>query len=291
LPRASHDRRQAKSSSAWNHCGVRRTQVAEDYRRRVEIIEELVFVVDTDDFPAVVARVKRYGGGTPLVSSKIESAVFSLSSRILLRLQHAAKEHWVYHVVVCTGSKAHLRKLAAVCGSLRSRESGHYESETALYGQHGLGYIEPELREGYDEVARAKAGTLPKPVTVADIRGDLHAHSSSSDGTDSIEDMAEAARDHGYEYIGVSDHSQSLKIARGVSVEDLLAQIRFIDKLNGRMHKIRILKSSEVDILAHGSLDYPDEVLKELDYTVCSISFPIRPRPKSPDGTHSARDG
>src|SRR5204862_7945584 len=99
----------------------------------------------------------------------------------------------------------------------------------------------------------------------------LHAHSTSSDGSDSIEDMAQAARDRGYEYIGISDHSQSLKIAGGVSVEALWAQIKYIDKLNSRLRGFQILKSSEVDILADGSLDYPDELLRELDYTVCSI--------------------
>jgi DNA polymerase (family 10) len=93
----------------------------------------------------------------------------------------------------------------------------------------------------------------------------------SSDGVDSIVDMAEAARGRGYSYIGITDHSQSLKIASGVSVDDLWAQIRFIDKLNGKLRGFQILKASEVDILADGSLDYPDELLKELDYTVCSI--------------------
>ena len=83
--------------------------------------------------------------------------------------------------------------------------------------------------------------------------------------------MAEAARERGYEYIGITDHSQRLKIASGVSIADLRTQIRFIDKLNGNLPGIRVLKSSEVDILADGSLDYPEEILKELDYTVCSI--------------------
>jgi DNA polymerase (family 10) len=108
-------------------------------------------------------------------------------------------------------------------------------------------------------------------VTVADIRGELHAHSTSSDGSHTIEQMAAGARKKGYEYIGISDHSQSLKIAGGVSEENLWKQIRYIDKLNERAGAIRVLKSAEVDILADGSLDYPDELLKELDYTVCSI--------------------
>jgi DNA polymerase (family 10) len=134
-----------------------------------------------------------------------------------------------------------------------------------------LTWIEPELREGGDEVRQATAGQLPDLVTLADIRGDLHAHTTSSDGSDSIEAMASAAQKRGYDYVGISDHSQSLRIARGVSVEDLWAQIRAIDKLNAKLCGFRILKSSEVDILPDGALDYPDDLLQELDYTVCSI--------------------
>jgi DNA polymerase (family 10) len=252
-------------------CAVNRAEAAGDFRRRVDVVEELVFVIETDDFPAVVARIQRYGGRTPLVSSGKDHAVFSLSSGLLLRLQLAGKDDWGFHMVACTGSKAHLKKLTAAAAPLRELKSGTFKSEAALYRKYGLRYIEPELREGHDELMRAKAGTLPVLVTVADIRGDLHSHSMSSDGVDSIEDMAEAAREHGYSYIGITDHSQSLKIAGGVSVEDLWAQIRFIDKLNGKLRGFRILKSSEIDILADGSLDYPDELLKELDYTVCSI--------------------
>ena len=155
-------------------------------------------------------------------------------------------------------------------GSLRGLKTP-FPSEEAFYRKFGLEYIEPELREGYDEVERAAKNALPRLVTAKDIRGDLHAHSTSSDGSDSIEDMAEAAKERGYEYIGISDHSQSLKIAGGVSIEDLWAQIKYIDKLNARSRGFRILKSSEVDILADGSLDYPDDLLRELDYTVCSI--------------------
>jgi DNA polymerase (family 10) len=252
-------------------CAVKRADAAGDYRRRVDVIDELVFVIESDDFPAVVARMQRYGGRTPLALSEKDQALFSLSSGILLRLQLAGKVDWGFHMVACTGSRAHLKKLTAATGPLRELRSGTFTSEAALYRKYGLRYIEPEMREGHDEVERAKAGTLPVLVSAKDIRGDLHAHSMSSDGVDSNEDMAEAARERGYEYIGITDHSQSLKIARGVSVDDLWAQIRYIDKLNGKLRGFRILKSSEVDILADGSLDYPDELLKELDYTVCSI--------------------
>ena len=251
-------------------CRAKRAAVVGEVRRRKEIIEELVFVIETDDFPAVVARLQRYGGRSPLVSSGKDNAVFALSSGILLRIHLAGKNDWGLQMVACTGSKAHLVKLTALTGPLRELKRS-FASEQAFYRKFDLQYIEPELREGYDEVERAVKNTLPTLVTVKDIRGELHAHSTSSDGSDSIEDMADAARERGYEYIGISDHSQSLKIARGVSIEDLWAQIKYIDKLNGRLRGFRVLKSSEVDILADGSLDYPDDLLSELDYTVCSI--------------------
>src|SRR5690242_6987996 len=101
-------------------------------------------------------------------------------------------------------------------------------------------------------------------------------HTTASDGLDTIAAMAEGARVHGYEYVGITDHSQSLKIARGVSIANLWKQIRRIDQLNARSDGIRILKSAEVDILADGSLDYPDELLAELDYTICSIHSRFR---------------
>ena len=251
-------------------CGVRRAEVAGAYRRRAEVIEEMEFIIETDDFPAVVAKLQRYGGRTPLVSSSKDTALFTLSSGIQLRIKLASLQDWGLSLIACTGSKAHLHKLAAVTGSLKSL-NGPFPAEDDLYGKFGLAFIEPELREGYDEVERAAEGTLPVLVTVKDIRGELHAHSTSSDGSHSIEQMTSAAKEKGYEYLGISDHSQSLKIARGVSVEDLWKQIRYIDKLNEKLKGFRVLKSSEVDILVDGSLDYPDDLLKELDYTVCSI--------------------
>lgn len=259
------DLRTAVESFLVDKCRVRRAEVVGDYRRRVEVIEELSFVVETDDFPDLIAKLTRYGGRTELLNSSENTALFALSSGILLRVQSASRAQWGLALIEGTGSAAHLRKLAAL-GSASS-----LPTETAVYRKLGLSFIEPELREGHDEVERASQGTLPVLVSIKDIRGELHAHSLSSDGAHSIEQMAAAAQAKGYQYLGITDHSQSLKIARGVSVEDLWKQIRFIDALNGRTGGIRILKSAEVDILADGSLDYPDDLLRELDYTVCSI--------------------
>jgi len=266
------DLRVAVEDFLLGKCGVKRAEAAGDYRRRVEVIEELGFIVETDDLPMVVSKLERYGGRTPLISSAQDSALFALSSGITLRIQLASHRDWGLSFIAWTGSKTHLRKLTALTGSLKSlKAKGPFPTETDVYRKFGLAFIEPELREGHDEVERSLQGALPVVVSVNDIRGELHAHSTSSDGSHSIEQMAAAARDRGYEYIGITDHSQSLKIARGVSVEDLRKQIRFIDRLNEHLRGIRILKSSEVDILADGSLDYPDDLLRELDYTVCSV--------------------
>ncbi|HZT32152.1 MAG TPA: PHP domain-containing protein [Bryobacteraceae bacterium] len=267
------DLRLALEEYLLNRCGVQRAEAAGDYRRRVEVVEELVFVVEANDFPSVVAHVERYGGRTPLITSGEDHALFSMSSGVLLRLQRASRDDWGIHMVSCTGSKAHLKQLNELAGTLRPGKSGEIAvpTEATFYRGLGLQYIEPELREGGDEIERAARNALPRPVNKEDFLGDLHAHTRSSDGVSSIEEMAEAAKTLGYEYVGITDHSQSLKIARGVPASALLDQIRQIDKLNGRLRNFQVLKSSEVDILQDGSLDYPDEILRELDYTVCSI--------------------
>jgi DNA polymerase (family 10) len=254
-----------------DRCRVRRAEPAGDYRRRRETVEEIAFVIETGDFPSVVAKLQHMGGRTPLISCEEKEALFALSSGIMLRIRAAAPSAWGLNLIECTGSKSHLDKLTSRTGSLARLEACTLPDESVFYRRFGLSFIEPELREGHDEVERAGDGSLPVLVSAQDIRGDLHAHSLSSDGRNSIEEMAEAAQQRGYEYVGITDHSQSLKIARGLPAEDLWQQIRFIDRLNERLNGIRILKSSEVDILADGSLDYPDELLKELDYTVCSI--------------------
>ena len=302
----AHDLRNAVEEFLLNRCGVRAAEAVGDYRRCVEIIEELVFIVDVEDFEAVVAKLERYGGRTPLLKANKNTAVYALSSGVRLRIDRATKENWGLSLIQCTGSKTHLHKLASVTGALESLPSkGPFRTEERFYREFGLSFIPPELREGHDEVRLAAQDALPVLVTAKDICGDLHAHSTSSDGAQSIEQMAAAARDFRYEYLGITDHSQSLKITRGVSVEDLWNQLRYIDKLNTRLNGIRVLKSAEVDILADGSLDYPDDLLRELDYTVCSVHSSPRQQPDlyrgcyvlsrpdlhSGDGCHSAALG
>ncbi len=252
--------------------GAKRAEVVGDYRRRVETISRFDFLVQAPDFPGLIEAMKHYGGRTPLLESSAAHAVYALSSGPLLCLQLSDPEHWGLNMIRTTGSAAHLHKLARVTGSLKSSQEGSsFADEDKFYTHFKMQVIPPELREGNDEVALARKGRLPELVTEADIRGDLHTHTLGSDGSDSVEEMAIAAHKLGYEYIGITDHTPSLKIANGQSIDDLRAQIRGIDELNGRLSGFRILKSAEVDILADGTLDLPDEMLRELDYTVCSI--------------------
>jgi DNA polymerase (family 10) len=179
------------------------------------------------------------------------------------------KKDWGRSLIRTTGSAAHLRKLSRVTGSLSAVEGARsFRREEAVYEQFGMQFIPPELREGLDEVSQSRRGTLPELVTQQDIRGDLHTHTFASDGADSVEDMAHVGQNLGYEYLGITDHSPSLKIANAQSIDDLRGQIRAIDRLNERLSGLR---SAEVDIRAEGTLDLPDDILRELDYTVCSI--------------------
>ena len=150
------------------------------------------------------------------------------------------------------------------------------KSEAEVYKKLGLPFVEPEMREDRGEVDAAKANALPKLIDRSHIRGDLHSHTTASDGTASIEQMAEAAMALGYEFLAITDHSKSQTIANGLSVERLLKHIKEIHKVGERMKGIKLLAGCEVDILADGSLDYEDAVLAELDFIVASPHAALR---------------
>ena len=153
---------------------------------------------------------------------------------------------------------------------LQSGAAARFADEAGFYARLGLPYIPPELRTGMNELEAAQAGALPNLVTEADLKGDLHLHSEWSDGRDPIERMIEAAVEQGYQYMALTDHSSGRGIANGLSNERLVEQINLLRGLQGQ-YPITILCGSEVDIRADGTLDYPDELLAELDVVVASV--------------------
>jgi DNA polymerase (family 10) len=185
-----------------------------------------------------------------------------------------------------TGSKQHnmaLRDMAVRKGLHVSEygvlddntgETHRCATEEQVYALLGLAYIEPELRENRGELEAAAGGTLPELIELGDLRGDLHSHTTASDGTASIEEMAGAARDAGYEYLAITDHSASMGFGSDVSPEELRAQI---DRIRGlEIDGIELLAGSEVNVLPDGTLDYDDELLAELDWVVASVHTSFR---------------
>jgi DNA polymerase (family 10) len=179
-----------------------------------------------------------------------------------------------------TGSVAHNVKIRARAldrgfslneYELSGKRHGPIRTEAELFGALGLAGIEPELREDRGEIEAAETRELPDLVTVQDIRGILHCHTTASDGRSTLEEMAEAAAEWGASYLGISDHSQSAKYAGGLDEAALRRQRAEIDRWNAKHPKLRVLHGSEVDILPDGSLDFPDRVLARLDFVVASI--------------------
>jgi DNA polymerase (family 10) len=187
-----------------------------------------------------------------------------------------------------TGSKAHnveLRERAVGMGlsvsehGITETESGEVmrcATEAEVYERLGLAYIEPELREGRGEIRASAEGSLPDLVELSDIRGDLHCHTTLSDGRNTLEEMAEAARARGYSYLAVTDHSASHGFGNDVPADALWRRIEEIRAFNAGRRGFRLLAGSEVNVLPDGSLDYPDDLLAELDWVIASVHTSFR---------------
>ncbi|HSE51255.1 MAG TPA: PHP domain-containing protein [Gemmatimonadales bacterium] len=262
--------------------GVQEAIVAGEVRRRCEVVREVVQVVVSEAPAEVIFRALAHFPGMEEVSGEDERRVTLLTpGEMAARVVVTPPRNLGAVLVQATGSEAHLARLAdhATARGMAFNAAALWKGsefvptpdEASLYRALGLADIPPELREGRDEVARAAGGALPELVAEPDLRGFLHCHSSYSDGTLSIEALALACRDAGYDYVGLTDHSKAAAYAGGLSVEELRLQWAEIDGLNARLTGIRVLKGIESDILADGRLDYEDEVLAEFDFVIGSI--------------------
>jgi len=263
--------------------GVHRIEVAGSLRRRRPTIGDLDLLAAVDDPAALIGALD----GLPEVE-KVLSAGSDKSSIVLrdgpqVDLMVCSPAAWGTHLLHFTGSRDHniaLRGMALDKGwSLSEKgfkviETGELllaADETEAYERLDLPWMAPELRKGDGEIEAARVGGLPTLVTHAEIRGDTHTHSNWTDGVDTIEVMARAARDIGHEYIVLTDHSPSLGVARGLSPERVEEQRVEIARINVELAPFRILHGTELEIRADASLDYPDELLARFDVVIASI--------------------
>ena len=266
---------------------VAAAEVAGDLRRAVEIVDDVVLVAAAGEPGPVIDAFCDHPMTAEVLSRSSDGAVVRLGGGLVARLVVVPPDAFGAALVMETGSEEHVKELRAVRQKrkLRFESSGlagprggriDVSDEAAVYDVLGLSFVPPELREGGGEVEAAREGALPVLVERGDLQGLVHIHTTWSDGGVTIEGMATAAREAGFTYIVVCDHSRSTSIAGGLSVEDLRRQIDEIRRVNDAVEGIEILAGSEVDILADGSLDYPDDVLAELDCVVASVHAAFR---------------
>ncbi|OKL38292.1 DNA polymerase/3'-5' exonuclease PolX [Domibacillus mangrovi] len=250
-------------------------------RRLRETVKDLDFIIATKEpeqvkekLLAIPDRKEIIAAGPTKVSIIIDGEFdVSIDFRIVEPAQYASALHHF------TGSKDHNVKIRQIAKERNEKVSEYgverqdgsvktFDSEEALYNHFDLPWFPPEIREDGTETDKYKAGTL---IELSDIKGDLHMHTAWSDGAFSIEEMIEACRARGYEYMAITDHSQYLKVANGLTVDRLLRQNEEIKEWNEKYSDIEVLSGIEMDILPDGTLDYEDDVLKELDFVIASI--------------------
>ncbi|HLB25295.1 MAG TPA: DNA polymerase/3'-5' exonuclease PolX [Nitrospirota bacterium] len=262
---------------------VVRVSVAGSLRRRKEVVKDIDIVASTED-PAAVAELFTTLPGVEMVTGKGGTkASVTLSCGIASDLRIVTDAEFPYALHHFTGSKLHNTSMRgrAKKMDLKMNEYGLFrgkaeslvpcKDEEAIFKALGLAYIPPELREDMGEIDAAGKGELPELIEEPEIRGTFHVHSRYSDGRDEVAEIAEAARKLGWQYVGLTDHSQTAAYAGGLRPDDLKRQQADIDAVNAKYKDFRIFKGAEVDILPDGTLDYPEKVLSTFDFTVCSI--------------------
>lgn len=255
--------------------------IAGSFRRRKDTVGDLDSVATSKNPKKVIDYFVKYPDIKEIVLHGDTRSTVILKSNIQVDFRCVQEDSYGSALHYFTGSRAHvlaIRKLAKRRG-LKINEYGIFKgkerisgsSEKDVYETMGFSYIVPELRENRGELEASQKGELPHLVNQEDMRGDLHMHTTYSDGQNTIEQMAEAAMKLGYEYIAITDHSKHISITHGMDEKRLRAQLDEIDEINERLNGITILKSIEVDILEDGSLAMSNSLLKELDLVVAGV--------------------
>jgi DNA polymerase (family X) len=242
-----------------------------DLRRRTETVKDAHILVASTDWAKI---------GDAIMSMESVNDVYvdwdenGGSAKIVgdteLKVMLTDPHDFGLSLITLTGSETHIAGLNQF-GLNLNEKSYRGKSEKEIYTELKIPFIVPELREGSGEIESAISGKLPDLIELSDIRGDLHVHSNWSDGHETIEVMAESAKKMGYEYVTISDHSISSKIANGLDVERILNKMIEVREINEKIDGIEILMGAEVDILKDGKLDYPDSILEKLDVVIASV--------------------
>jgi DNA polymerase (family 10) len=262
--------------------GIREVAISGSARRMCEAVGDLDIVISADDVEDVKRRIMDRIPGVELSYFRSERISFELERGVKVDISITTPEEFPLILFFSTGSKKHVRRIVDLARSkgISISEDGvgfedgrraKIEKEEDIYGIVGLDPIPAELREDRGEIEAASSGSLPKLLELGDIKGDLHCHTNWSDGSASLEEIVGAGRALGYRYIAITDHSESLKVARGLSADKLLKQVEMIRSMNEDLLGIKLLAGTEVDILPDGSLDYPDDLLEKLDIVIASV--------------------
>jgi DNA polymerase (family 10) len=258
-----------------------RIQACGSLRRRKETVGDLDILVSSNHPKIVMDKFVSLPEVIQVTAHGETKSSVVLENGLNCDLRVVSDEQFPFALHYFTGSKEHNIAMRA-----RAQQFGLKLNEYGLEGEKGairakdeadifhalkLDYIPPELRENTGEIEAAAEHRLPKLVEWKDLRGTFHCHTDWSDGRNSLEEMAEAAREMGWQYLGIADHSQSLGVARGLDPDRVRQQFAEIDRLNKKWKDFRILKGTECDVLPDGRLDYPDELLEQFDYVVISV--------------------
>ncbi|WP_166334716.1 DNA polymerase/3'-5' exonuclease PolX [Sphingobacterium chungjuense] len=236
-----------------------------DYRRKAEVLQYIDLLIDLPQHVLVsTLESKDY---ILQIDADREAVHFKDDNNIAYRIFTTATDSFAKNWLLTTGSTEHIDLLTA-----RNKDIPNLANEAAIYEALGLTYIEPELREGFNEIDLAADNALPTLIRNQDILGTLHNHSTYSDGVHSLEQMATYCKENmGLQYLGICDHSKTAVYANGLSIERIEQQWQEIDQLNQKLAPFKIFKGIESDILGDGSLDYPDEILAKFDFVVASV--------------------
>ena len=264
---------------ALKNCSdIKRLDFTGDFRRHEEVLRSLELVAECGYAQGIVQVLSGVKG---VVSPAIQDGVgvvASVDREFPLRVYCTSEAEYEATLVVTTGTDAHLTQLNQLAVSQDIEAMGEQlpawsknRTEPDIYGQLGLPFIVPELRGDADSIEAASADNLPTLIEKSDLRCDLHMHTNWSDGRGTLREMVEAAASLGHEYIAITDHSKSSRIANGLTPERLTAQIQQVREINTEIDGMEVLAGSEVDILKDGSLDFPDELLAQLDIVIASV--------------------